>query len=121
MSGYHDPPSGDACRKLQALAATLIEADEHGQLEPISPIEYEMTWWRVYDQIEPDHSGPHRAHWWERTGNGGLHRRLRRPSSPRNGEAYSWPMGMARSHSKPFAKRAPGGAACVGDLSWARN
>jgi hypothetical protein len=67
MSGYHDPPSRDACRKLRALAATLIEADQHRQLELISPIEYEMTWWRVYDQIEPDHTSPHRAHWWERT------------------------------------------------------
>ena len=67
MSGYPDPPSRDACRKLQALAATLIEADQHRQLGLISPIEYEMTWWRVYDLIEPDHFGPHRAHWWERT------------------------------------------------------
>jgi hypothetical protein len=67
MSGYPDPPSRDACRKLQTLAATLIEADQHRQLGLISPIEYEMTWWRVYDEIEPDHSGPHRAHWWERT------------------------------------------------------
>ena len=67
MSGYPDPPSQDACRKLQALAATLIEADQHRQLELISPIEYEMTWWRVYDEIEPDHCSPHRAHWWERT------------------------------------------------------
>jgi hypothetical protein len=67
MSGYRDPPSREACRKLQALAATLIEADQHRQLELISPIEYEMTWWRVYDQIGLDHSGPHRAHWWERT------------------------------------------------------
>ena len=81
MSGYPDPPSRDACRKLQALAATLIEADQHRQLELISPIEYEMTWWRVYDQIEPDHFG----HTGRIGGNGppdgGVHRRLRRPSS----------------------------------------
>jgi hypothetical protein len=67
MSGYHDPPSRDARRKLQALAATLIEADQHRQLGLISPIDYEMTWWRVYDQIKPDHCSAHRAHWWERT------------------------------------------------------
>jgi hypothetical protein len=67
MPGCHDPPSRDASRKLQALAATLIEADHHRQLGLISPIKYEMTWWRVYDQIEPDHSRSHRAHWWEPT------------------------------------------------------
>ena len=67
MSGYPDPLSRDARRKLQALAATLIEADHRRQLGLISPIEYEMTWWQVYDQIEPDHSRPHRMHWWERT------------------------------------------------------
>ena len=65
MSGYHEPRSRDACRKLQALAATLIEADQRRQLGVISPVEYEMTWWRVYDQM--DCCGPHRAHWWERS------------------------------------------------------
>ena len=67
MSGYPDSLSQDARRKLRALAAMLIEADHRRQLGLLSPIEYEMTWWRVYDQIEPDHSRPHRMHWWERT------------------------------------------------------
>ena len=67
MSGYPDPLPQDARRKLRALAATLIEADHRRQLGLLSPIEYEMTWWRVYDQIEPDHSRPHRMHWWEHT------------------------------------------------------
>jgi len=63
MSGYPDPLSEDARRKLLALADTLIEADHRRQLGLLSPIEYEMTWWRVYDQIKPDHSRPHRTHW----------------------------------------------------------
>ena len=67
MSGYHDARSRDACHKLQALAARLIEADQHRGLGLISPIEYEMTWWQVYDRIELDHSGPHRTHWWEQS------------------------------------------------------
>jgi hypothetical protein len=67
MSGNPDPVPRDARRKLKALAATLIEADEDRQVGLISEIEYEMTWWRVYDQIQPHHSSPHRTHWWERT------------------------------------------------------
>jgi hypothetical protein len=67
MSGYHDPPSRAAHRKLQALAATLIEADQHRQLGLISAVEHEMIWWQVYDQIQPEHASPHRAHWWQRT------------------------------------------------------
>jgi hypothetical protein len=67
MSGYPDPVSRDARRKLMTLAATLIEAEHRHQLGLITPIDYELTWWRVYDQIEPGHSSPHRTHWWERT------------------------------------------------------
>jgi len=67
MSGYPDPLSQDARRELRVLAATLIEADDRRQLGLLSPIEYEMTWWRVYDQIEQAHSRLHRMHWWERT------------------------------------------------------
>ena len=66
MSGYPDPLSENARRKLRALAATLIEADHRRQQGLISPIEYEMTWWRVYDEIEPDRLRPQRTHWWER-------------------------------------------------------
>jgi hypothetical protein len=51
MSGYADPLSQDARRKLLALADTLIEADHLHQLGLLSPIEYEMNWWGVYDQI----------------------------------------------------------------------
>ena len=68
MPGYPDPVSWGDLRKLKILAATLIEADEHRQLGLISPIEYEMIWWQVYDQIQPDRSSSHRTtHWWERT------------------------------------------------------
>jgi uncharacterized protein DUF6611 len=63
MSGYPDPLSRDARRKLLARADTLIEADHRRQLGLLSPIEYEMTWWRVYDQIKPDHWRPHRRRW----------------------------------------------------------
>jgi hypothetical protein len=58
MSGFPDPSSRAICHKLQALAVTLTEADEHRQLGLISPIEYEMIWWRVYDQIQLDQPRP---------------------------------------------------------------
>jgi len=58
MSGFPDPTSRAICRKLQALAVTLIEADEHRKLGLISPIEYEMIWWQVYDQIQLDQPRP---------------------------------------------------------------
>jgi hypothetical protein len=68
MTGRPDPVSRGARRKLKTLAATLIEADEHRQLGLISPIDYEMTWWQVYDQAQPHHVSPHRTtHWWERS------------------------------------------------------
>ena len=53
MSGYHDPPSRAACRKLQALAATLIEADQHRQLGLISAVEHEMIWWQRTTRYNP--------------------------------------------------------------------
>ncbi len=58
MSGFPDPSSRAICRKLQALAVTLIDADQHRQLGLISPIQHEMIWWRVYDQIQLDPSRP---------------------------------------------------------------
>ena len=61
MSGFPDPSSRAICRTLQALAVTLIEADQHRQLGLISPIQHEMIWWRVYDQIQLDPSGPARG------------------------------------------------------------
>ena len=58
MAGFPDPSSRAICRKLQALAVTLIEADQNRQLGLISPIQHEMIWWRVYDQIQLDPSRP---------------------------------------------------------------
>jgi hypothetical protein len=56
MAGHHDPISGAARHRLEILAATLIEADERLARGQISPSEHEMTWWRVYDQMETGRS-----------------------------------------------------------------
>ena len=66
MSGYPDPVSRDARRKLKALAATLIDADHDFQLGLISAIVRDDLV-AVYDQIQPHHSSTHRTHWRERT------------------------------------------------------
>jgi hypothetical protein len=63
MAGYCDPLSRATCRKLQELAATLSEADEHRSHELISAAEHELVWWRVYDQMEPGRNAAHRANW----------------------------------------------------------
>jgi hypothetical protein len=54
MVGHHDPASVAARDKLETLAAVLMEADERLIRGQFSPAEYEMTWWRVYDQMESD-------------------------------------------------------------------
>jgi hypothetical protein len=53
MAGYHDPASAAARDKLEALAGVLIEADERLVRGQLTPAEHELTWWRVYDQMEP--------------------------------------------------------------------
>ena len=55
MVGHHDPASVAARDKLETLAAVLMEADERLIRGQFSPAEYEMTWWRVYDQMESAH------------------------------------------------------------------
>jgi len=41
------------CDKLQTLANMMAAADEQRCRELISAIDYEMVWWRVYDQMTP--------------------------------------------------------------------
>ena len=53
MAGHHDPISGAARDRLEALAETLIEADERLAGGHISPIQHEMVWWQVYEQMSP--------------------------------------------------------------------
>ena len=53
MAGHHDPISGAARDRLEHLAETLTEADERLADGHISPIQHEMVWWQVYDQMSP--------------------------------------------------------------------
>jgi hypothetical protein len=52
MVGHYDPAAVAARDKLETLTAVLMEADERLVRRELSPAEYEMTWWRVYDQME---------------------------------------------------------------------
>ena len=63
MAGHYDPLSAAARNKLEELANSLLEADDrldHGQ---ISAIDYELAWWRVYDQMVPDSAAWPGIHW----------------------------------------------------------
>lgn len=53
MVGYHDPISVAVRDRLKELADTLTYADEQLMSGHISAIQYEMVWWRVYDQMSP--------------------------------------------------------------------
>jgi hypothetical protein len=53
MAGHHDPISVAARDRLEHLAATLMEADDRLASGQISPLQHEMVWWQVYDQMSP--------------------------------------------------------------------
>lgn len=52
MAGHHDPASAATRHKLETFASVLMEADERHKRGQLSPAEHEMTWWRVYDQMD---------------------------------------------------------------------
>jgi len=53
MAGYRDPTSVTARDRLEALAATLVDADDRLASGHISALQHEMVWWQVYDQMWP--------------------------------------------------------------------
>lgn len=53
MAGHHDPVSSALHHKLDNLACALLEADELLTRGEISPTAHELTWWRVYNQMDP--------------------------------------------------------------------
>jgi hypothetical protein len=53
MPGHHDPVSSALHDKLDHLAAALVEADELLARGEISATTHEMTWWRVYNEMDP--------------------------------------------------------------------
>jgi hypothetical protein len=61
MVGYHDPISVAARDRLEALAATLMEADDRLASGHMSALQHEMAWWQVYDQMSPTAPGMHRS------------------------------------------------------------
>ncbi len=63
MVGHHDPASVAARDRLETLAGLLMEADERLERGELSAAEHEMTWWRVYDQMESAHPTSPGMHW----------------------------------------------------------
>ena len=53
MAGHDDPVSSARRDKLERLAVALLEADESLTRGEITATSHEMTWWRVYDQMDP--------------------------------------------------------------------
>jgi hypothetical protein len=51
MAGHHDPASVAARDKLETLAGYLLEADDRVKRGELSVADHEMTWWRVYEQM----------------------------------------------------------------------
>ncbi len=49
--GYYCPEAAARRDRLEALATTLIEADERLARGQISAADHELTWWRVYNAI----------------------------------------------------------------------
>ncbi|MDV3129032.1 hypothetical protein M1247_29290 [Mycobacterium sp. 21AC1] len=60
MAGYDDPDSRAGRDKLLDLAATLLEADDQLARGELSPVDHEVIWWRVYDQLQGAHPMPSR-------------------------------------------------------------
>jgi uncharacterized protein DUF6611 len=51
LTGHYDSRTLAMRTRLQSLAGTLIDADACLDERAISPAEYELIWWRVYDQV----------------------------------------------------------------------
>jgi hypothetical protein len=63
MVGQPDPAAAATRDRLEALSEFLMEADARFVRRQISPAEHEMTWWLVYDQMEPGQPISTRVHW----------------------------------------------------------
>jgi hypothetical protein len=64
LPGHTDAATIAARDKLQAMAATLMDADERVDAKQMSPIDHEALWWQVYDQLASNRlavSGGHRS------------------------------------------------------------
>jgi hypothetical protein len=48
--------------KLETLAGDMLEADDQVKRGQLSVADHEMTWWRVYEQMDSGYSaGMHRT------------------------------------------------------------
>jgi hypothetical protein len=63
MPGHIDAATIAARDKLLALASTLFDADERAGAEHMSPLEHEVLWWQVYEQLAPDASAVFDGRW----------------------------------------------------------
>ena len=59
MAGHRDPVSSARHDKLDDLAGALQKADESLLRGEITVASHEMTWWRVYDQMDPASAAAH--------------------------------------------------------------
>lgn len=60
MAGYDDPDSHAGRDTLLGLAGALIEADERLDRGELSPVDHELIWWQIYDQVQAAHPVPSR-------------------------------------------------------------
>ncbi|BBZ32046.1 DUF6611 family protein [Mycolicibacterium confluentis] len=51
LATAHDPKAAQTCRRIETLAATMLQADGHLRAGDITPTEHELIWWSVYDAI----------------------------------------------------------------------
>lgn len=56
MVGFDDPSTTESLSKLQALAVTILDADELLDKGAIAAVDHELVWWQVYDQMAPGRS-----------------------------------------------------------------
>ncbi|OBF25121.1 hypothetical protein A5727_05565 [Mycobacterium sp. ACS4331] len=52
LATAYDPAAARACRRIETLASTLLQADGHLRAGDITPTEHELIWWSVYDAID---------------------------------------------------------------------
>ena len=56
LRGHHDPRSRALANEVSSLAHTMADADNRVARGDMTAVDYEMTWWRVYQQLAPKRS-----------------------------------------------------------------
>ncbi len=51
LATAHDPVAAQTCRRIETLAATMLQAGDRLRAGDITPAEHELIWWSVYDAL----------------------------------------------------------------------